>query len=200
MEEKTATVIGATGLIGSHILSQLAKDNFYKHVRIITRRPVDMNISGIDARVIDFADNNAFREAISGSDAVFCAVGTTQKKVNGDKAEYRKIDYDIPVNAAGYCAETGCQCFQLVSSIGAKSSSGNFYLKLKGEVEDKVKTFRIPSVSVFRPSLLLGKRNEFRFAEKVSQFMMITHFVSKKFPVPASFSKTIRHWYEGSLI
>src|SRR5690606_38585896 len=55
-----------------------------------------------------------------------------------------------------------------VSPVGADSKSKNFYLKLKGEVEDKIREMNIESVSVFRPTMLLGKRKEFRFAEEVT--------------------------------
>jgi uncharacterized protein YbjT (DUF2867 family) len=119
---------------------------------------------------------------------VFVAVGTTQKKVKGDKAAYRKVDFDIPVNAAKFCAETGCKSFLLVSSVGADSKSGNFYLKLKGEVEDKVQSLSIPSVSIFRPSMLLGNRQESRPAESIAQVLskgLSLLFPGKYKPVPA---------------
>ena len=92
--------------------------------------------------------------------------------MKGNKQAYRKVDYDIPVNAARFCAETGCQKFLFVSSVGANSKSNNFYLQLKGEVEEAVKQFPINQISVFRPSMLLGKRSEYRPAERIGQFMM----------------------------
>jgi len=177
MKEKTVTLIGATGLIGSHLLEQLLNDNYFKTVKILVRRPFVINNPKIRVIVIDFSDSISFKSGIEGSDAVFCAVGTTQKKVKGDKTAYRRVDYDIPVNAAQFCAETGCPHFLLVSSVGASSNSNNFYLKLKGEVEDTVKKMNIPSVSVFRPSMLLGKRQEFRFGE----------IIAKALSVPVSF-------------
>lgn len=168
----TVTIIGATGLIGSHLLDLLKNDDHYKSVRVLVRRPLSMNHPKIQATVIDFTDEKAFKNAIAGSDAVFCAVGTTNRKVKGDKAAYRKVDYDIPVNAAKFCAETNCPSFLLVSSVGANSKSSTFYVKLKGEVEDILKGMNIPSVSVFRPSLLLGKRQEYRFAENMGQTIL----------------------------
>lgn len=126
----------------------------------------------IQLLVIDFADKAAFKTAIAGSDAVFCAVGTTQKKVKGDKAAYRRVDYDIPVQAAQFCAETGCPRFLLVSSVGANSQSKTFYTKLKGEVEDTIRTMKIRSVFIFRPSMLLGERQESRPTETIAQVVM----------------------------
>ena len=104
-----------------------------------------------------------------GCDTVFVSVGTTQKKVKGDKNAYRKVDYDIPLNAARFSEEAAVQNFLLVSSVGADNHSSNFYLNLKGEVEKVVKSFSIPSVSIFRPSMLLGNRNESRPMESIAQ-------------------------------
>ena len=103
MNEKTAAIIGATGLIGGHLLKCLQDDEEFKSIRVIVRRPLSSNHPKVNVRVVSFTDGNSFKEAISGCDAVFVAVGTTQKKVKGDKEAYRKVDYDIPVNAAKFC-------------------------------------------------------------------------------------------------
>ncbi len=165
----TATVIGATGLIGGHLAELLTKDDYFKKVRLITRRMHENTPPGAEVVIIDFNDPVAFRSAVAGSNAVFCAIGTTRKKVKGDMDAYRKVDHDIPVNTARHCQEAGCRHFALVSSVGASAKSGNFYLKFKGEVEEAVALMSIPSVSVFRPSMLMGKRNEFRLAEEITK-------------------------------
>jgi len=172
MVTRTATVIGATGLIGSLLVELLAGDGYFTSVRIIARRMPDRVPQGAEVRVIDFEDHDAFRSAVEGSDALFCAVGTTRKKVKGDMDAYRKVDHDIPVNAARHCHETGCGRYLMVSSVGASSKTGNFYLKFKGDAEDAIAATGIPSVSVFRPSMLMGKRNESRPAEAIAQVMM----------------------------
>ncbi len=119
--------------------------------------------------VIDFEDPAAFGAALKGIDAVFCAVGTTRKKVKGDMDAYRKVDLDIPVNTARHCLENGCRHFSLVSSVGASAKSGNFYLKFKGDAEEAAARMGLSSVAVFRPSMLMGKRREFRLAEEISK-------------------------------
>lgn len=172
MSKKTATLIGATGLIGSHLLQELLNDSYFDTVRILIRRPVDITHSKLENKLVDFADAESYKLALENSDAVFCAIGTTQKKVKGDKAAYRKIDYDIPVHAAKFCKETGCEKFILVSSIGAGSKSNNFYLKLKGEVEDAVKAVGLKSIHIMQPSTLLGARKEFRLGERIAQVVM----------------------------
>jgi uncharacterized protein YbjT (DUF2867 family) len=188
MNEKTAVIIGSTGLIGSKLLELLLNDSYYKVIRVIVRRPVEFENPVVTVKVIDFSDDESFKSAIAGCDALFCAVGTTQKKVKGDSTAYYKVDYDIPVKAAKFCEETGCPAFLFVSSVGADSKSKNFYLKLKGEVEDKLRGMKIASVSVFRPSMLLGNRKEFRLGEEIAKAIsapLSFLFPSKYKPVKA---------------
>lgn len=173
--KKTATLLGATGLIGGHLLDILKNDPTFDEVRIVVRRPLDISNPKVKVVVVDFEDEAQFKSAMEDSDVVFCAVGTTQKKVKGDKDAYRKIDFDIPVNAAKHCIKYGCKQFLIVSSFGADSKKKGFYLKLKGEVEDALiekihPTVGFNSLSIFRPSLLLGKRSEKRLAEDIGQF------------------------------
>lgn len=168
----TATVIGATGLIGSHLLQELLKDPHFDTVRILIRRPLDMTHPKLEKKIVDFNDNDSLLVALNDSDVVFCSVGTTQRKVKGDKAAYRKVDYDIAVKMARFCKMTGCEKFILVSAVGAGSSSRNFYLKLKGEVEEAVQSVGLHAVHIMRPSLLLGERKEFRLGEKMAALLM----------------------------
>ena len=190
MSEKTATLVGATGLIGGELLKLLLHDNYFDKVRILVRRPFTLEHPKLEMKLVDFNDADSLLVALDGSDAVFVAVGTTQKKVNGDKAAYRKIDYDIPVKIARYCKMAGCKIFVLVSSVGANSKSNNFYLKLKGEVEDEIGKIGIESVHVMRPSMLLGHREkESRPLEKLGQPMMkaFSFLIPSKYkPIQAS--------------
>jgi uncharacterized protein YbjT (DUF2867 family) len=172
MPAETAAVIGATGLIGSHLVQLLQEDDYFETVRLLVRRPVSFQHPKLQIKLVNFSDPESYKLAIDGSQTVFCAVGTTQKKVKGDQEAYRKVDYDIPVNAASFCAETGAENFLLVSSVGANSKSKNFYLQLKGEVEEDVQQFPIRSISIFRPSILLGHRQESRPGEKIAQILM----------------------------
>ena len=167
-----ATVAGASGLIGSYLLEQLLQDDDYKTVRILIRRPFALEHPKLEKKIVDFTDSDSLLVAISNSDVIFCSIGTTQKKVKGNKEAYRKIDYDIPVKIARLGKMTGCEKFVLVSSAGASSKSRSFYLKLKGEVEDAVKETGLRSVHIMRPSILLGDRKEFRLGEGIGKGVM----------------------------
>ena len=183
-----ATLIGATGLIGSHLLELLLADEYFDSVRILIRRPMEFTHTKLEKKLVDFSDMESFRLALEDSDVVFCAIGTTQKKVKGDKDAYRKIDYDITVNAARFCKLNGCENFVFVSSVGANSKSNNFYLKLKGEVEEAVKAVGLKKIHIMQPSLLLGNRKESRFGEKIAQWVMpvISFLIPSKYkPIKA---------------
>lgn len=189
MQGKTATVIGATGLIGSSLVEQLKGDSSYTSIRVLVRRLVDYQHPKIEVRLLNFDDHENFKIAIDGSEAVFCAVGTTTKNVKGDKDAYRKVDFDIPVRAAQYCAETHCPNFLVVSSVAASSKSNNFYLRLKGEMEDAVAAKNIHSISIFRPSMLLGERKESRPGESIGKalFKPLSFLMPSRYkPVQAS--------------
>lgn len=168
----TATLIGATGLIGNYLLEELLQDDYFDTVKILIRRRMEFSHPKLEKHLVDFNDGDSFLVALSNSDVVFCSIGTTQKKVKGDKAAFRKIDYDIAVNAARFSKMVGCETFVLVSSVGANSNSNNFYLKLKGEIEEAVKETELKSIHIMRPSVLLGDRKEKRIGESISKNIM----------------------------
>lgn len=167
-----ATIIGSTGLIGSHLLNLLINNPDYATVRILIRRPLEFSHPKLEKKLVDFNDMESFRLALEGTEVIFCCIGTTMKKMKGDKEAYRKIDYGIAVQAAQLGKACGCEKFVLVSAVGADSKSRNFYLKLKGETEEGVQSSGIESVYILRPSLLIGNRKEFRAGEKLAAWLM----------------------------
>jgi uncharacterized protein YbjT (DUF2867 family) len=170
----TASLVGATGLIGGYLLEELLNDPYFDTVRILIRRPIDITNAKLEKKIVDFNDSDSVLVALSNSDIVFCAIGSTMKKVKGDKDAYRKIDFDIPVNLARFCKMTGCENFILVSSAGANAKSLNFYQRLKGETDEAVIEAGPKTIHIMRPSLLLGERKEFRFGENIGKAFMTT--------------------------
>lgn len=165
-------VIGASGLIGGYLVQHLLAEPSVQHVKILVRKKLDLAHNKLEQVLVNFEDPTKLESALKGTDAVCVAVGTTQAKVKGDMAAYRKVDYDIPVNSARAAAIQACGLYLLVSSVGADANASNFYLKLKGEVEEEIKKMELPSVNIFRPSMLLGNRAEFRLGERIGQGVM----------------------------
>lgn len=164
----TAIVLGGSGLTGQELLQQLFNNTACTHVRALVRKPLDLQHPKLEMVVVDFNNDAAFKQAIQG-DVIFCCIGTTMAKVGGDKALYRAIDFDIPVKAARFGVENGVHQYLLISSIGAGIGSASFYQRLKGETERAVQDAGLASVQVFRPSLIMGDRQERRVMEKIFQ-------------------------------
>lgn len=174
MHRKTAVVLGATGLIGEHLVQELLQNELFTKVRILVRRPISLTHTKADIQIVNFHDEKDIAAKLDIGDVIFCCVGTTRKKVRGNKTEYRKVDYDIPIITARLGVQHGFSQFLLVSAIGANPLSPNFYLQLKGCVEEDVAAFPFEAIHIFRPSVLLGKRKEFRPAERLAQELMKT--------------------------
>lgn len=172
MKFKQVTLFGATGLIGSYLLEFLLKDSETHLINVVGRNPFHLQHDKINNIVIDFQDLSSISDSITGSEVVFVSIGTTMSKVNRDKQKYKSIDFDIIFNVANACKQKNISQLIYVSSLGANSNSSNFYLRLKGEIEEAVAELNLTSTSVFRPSVLLGKRNESRPGEKLLQFAM----------------------------
>jgi uncharacterized protein YbjT (DUF2867 family) len=172
MKELTAVVIGATGLTGSLLVEELIKDSDFKTVRTLVRTPADINHPKLEQRIVNFNDLNDYTQKLGEGDIIFCCIGTTQKKVHKDKNAYKKVDYDIPVNAADIGIAKGFKQFLIVSAIGANENSSNFYLNLKGKTENKIRQFPFVSIGIFQPSILNGNRKENRIVERIAQTAM----------------------------
>lgn len=172
MKLKEVTLFGGTGLIGSLLLDILIKDNDYHKINVVTRKSISLSHKKIKIHIIDFSDSKFYSQTLRNSQIVFASIGTTQSKVKGNKESYRKIDFDIIYNIAKACKENNIENFSFVSSSGANIKSNNFYLNLKGEIENSILNLNLSSTSVFRPSLLLGKRKEKRYGEKIAQLIM----------------------------
>jgi len=171
MNGQTAVVLGATGLVGSHLLEQLLNDDSFATVRVLVRRPLTLQHSKLEVCITDFSNYADYQTKLGKGDCIFSCIGTTNAHVKGDKALYRTIDFDIPVNAARFGKEAGFQQYLLVSAAGANSKSVIFYSRLKGEVEEVISTYKFNSFHVFRPSFLLGNRKEQRTGESIGKKM-----------------------------
>ena len=167
-----AVLFGGTGLTGGYLLNLLKNDSDFKSIIVVSRKTLTYSSNKISNKVIDFSDPVEIESCIKKDSIVFSCIGTTQAQVKGDKKKYREIDFDITLNIANACKKLSAKKFLFISSSGANSSSSNFYLKLKGEIEDAVIKTKNNSLFILKPSLLLGKRNNSRFMENIGQIIM----------------------------
>jgi uncharacterized protein YbjT (DUF2867 family) len=162
MVQDTALLAGATGLIGGHCLRTLLDGGRYQRVIALTRRPSGTRHSRLLERIVDFEKLDEI-DPFPLAD-IFCALGTTLRRA-GSQPAFLKVDFEYPGILARRSAAAGGRQFTLVSSVGADIASGNFYLRVKGEVENAISELPFESIHIFRPSFLIGERVESRWGE-----------------------------------
>ena len=166
-------LVGATGLVGSACLRLLMADQAMGRVRTLTRRPLAQvpaawsECGRLSQQVVDFEKLEAHPEWLA-CNQVICALGTTMRRA-GSGAAFRRVDHDYVLTVARLALAQGASHFLVVSSMGADAQSANFYYRIKGELEDDLKALGYPSLTIARPSLLLGERAEWRLGEEVGK-------------------------------
>lgn len=164
---RTALLLGATGLVGGHCLDLLLHDEAYSRVTTLGRRKLALEHPKLVQHVLDFERPNQYESLVKAHD-IFCCLGTTIKKAGSQEAFY-KVDFTYPHEVAWIAHDNGAGQFLLVSALGADAKSRIFYNRVKGEVEEAVSRLGFAGVQIFRPSLLLGERAEFRLGERVAE-------------------------------
>lgn len=170
-KNKTALVFGFTGLTGGEVTRQLLDDERYNTVRIFVRKPVTFQHPKLDVVIDDLKEVPNIASRLKG-DELYCCLGTTRRKA-GSREAFEWVDLKLPVSIAGIAQTNGVKKFLVISSIGANPASGNFYLRTKGRMEQQVNQFAFNQISIFRPSLLLGKREEIRFGEEAGKLLYL---------------------------
>lgn len=161
----TAIVFGATGFIGSHLLEGLLADPAYTRVIVVARKPPARSDPKLTVLIGDMASLPALREQLV-ADEIFIALGTTRKHTP-DEAEYYRIDHDYPVRAAEIAKANGAGAVFVVTAVGANAASRVFYIRTKGEVERDIIALGFDHTHIFRPSMILGERQEDRPRERL---------------------------------
>ncbi|SFA77019.1 MULTISPECIES: oxidoreductase [unclassified Bacillus (in: firmicutes)] len=165
---RSALVLGANGLVGGKLLEQLLKDDKYEKVTYLGRKEVNkhpkltqilLNLDKLDHFHSEFQVND-----------VYCCLGTTIKKA-GSQGAFTKVDYEYPLKAAQLAKAGNADQYLIISAMGANPTSRIFYNRVKGKVEEELKKLNMNGLHIFRPSLLLGKREEFRFGEKMAEWL-----------------------------
>lgn len=166
---KVAIVAGATGLVGKELVSQLLDNPRYQQVIALTRRPWEQRHSKFVNVVTDFKDLEGVLAPYHVDD-VFCCLGTTIGKA-GSKEKFSEVDLTYPLALAKATLPLGATQYMLVSALGADKHSSIFYNRVKGQVEEAISAEPFSAIHIFRPSLLMGPREEKRPGEEAAKFL-----------------------------
>ena len=161
----TALVFGATGFIGSHLVEELLNNPEYTRVIAVVRKPLALSHPKLTVLIGDLTTLPALAPQLV-VDEVFIALGTTRAHTPNE-ADYYKIDHDYPVLAATLARDNGARSVFVVTAVGANAASGVFYIRTKGEVERDIIGLDFAHTHIFRPSMILGERNEHRPLERL---------------------------------
>lgn len=168
---KTALITGATGLVGGYLLDFLLASTHYEKIKVLTRRPTKRQHDKLEEIIIDFEQMPEVAAQLAADD-VYCTLGITRKKA-GSLANARLVEYDYPLMLANLVLKQQAKQFLIVTSVGANPNASNYYFKTKGELEQALKALNFPSLKIFRPSLLLGPREEIRIGEDIGKVFSI---------------------------
>lgn len=168
--QKTAILLGATGLTGGHLLDLLLEDADFKKVVVFTRNATGKEHPKLEEHIIDLLKLPSHKALFQG-DIVFCCIGTTKAQTPNRK-QYRNVDYGIPVSAAKLAKENNIPSFLVISAIGADPASRVYYNQLKGEMQRDVLQQGIEHTYLLQPSLIVGNRAEKRAGENFAKVVM----------------------------
>jgi len=159
-------LVGATGLVGGHVLDRLLADTRVARVVAPVRRPLASRDARLHVPVVDF-DALPDDAALWSVDAVICTLGTTMR-VAGSRDAFRRVDHDYPLATAALARRHGARAFALTSAMGADAQSRFFYNRVKGELEVALQAQGWPSLTLVRPGLIGGDRTGPRPAERAA--------------------------------
>ncbi len=169
MGMRSAIVVGSTGLVGSHLVQYLCESEEYVSVTTLARRKLGYEHQKLVERIVNFDELE--EEDLEFADEVFCCLGTTIKKA-GTRENFEKVDLEYPLHIASLAKKRGVRHFIVISAMGAGEKSLAHYSRVKGKLEKELIAMDFPQLSIVRPSLLVGDRQEFRLGEKAGELVL----------------------------
>lgn len=167
----SALVFGGSGAVGRSLVEQLLADTRYGEVRVAGRRQLGMSGEKLREQVVSMDSDSQLAPLFEGADHVYCCIGTTIK-VAGSQAQFRAVDYDMPMRLGRLAKAAGTPRFTVVSAMGANENSRVFYNRVKGEVQRDLAALNLPALDIVQPSLLLVPREESRAGESFGKLAM----------------------------
>lgn len=158
-------IVGASGLVGREVLALALANPTVDAVIAPVRRALATTHPKLHAPLVDF-DALPPDAAWWNADAVVCTLGTTRRNAGSEQA-FRRVDHDYPLAVAKLAHAHGTPTCVLNSAMGADVTSRFFYNRVKGEVERDLDDVGFRSLTLVRPGLIGGEREEFRAGERI---------------------------------
>lgn len=160
-------LVGATGLIGMSLIRAAVGRSDVRIVGI-ARREAALPPGARMEMLISEPSHWPDAIAAANADVLVCALGTTWQKAGKAEAAFRAVDQDLVFEVARAAKEAGIRQMIVISSVGADMASKNFYLRVKGEVDQALAKLKLPRLDIIRPGLLKGPRGgERRLGERL---------------------------------
>jgi uncharacterized protein YbjT (DUF2867 family) len=163
-------LVGATGLIGMSLI-RLAVGRSDIRIIGIARREVKLPPGARMEMLVAPTEGWPDAIAAANADVLVSALGTTWNKAGQDEAAFRAVDQDLVLSCARAAKALGLRQMIAISSVGADPVARNFYLRVKGEVEQQLGRVGVPRLDIIRPGLLRGPREELRPAERAGMIV-----------------------------
>lgn len=187
MNSKTVIIAGSSGLVGQEVVKQLLIDPMCKEIILLVRKATDMKHEKIKEIIFDFTAHEYNLENIHADVMIIC-IGTTMRNAKS-KSAFEEVDLHIPVKLGRLAQKLNIEHLSVISALGAHAKSTFFYNRVKGKMESQLISMNFPHLTIVRPSLLIGDRDEFRLGERFAEklYKALPSIYPKKYqPVEAS--------------
>ncbi len=162
-------LVGASGLVGQAVVAEAVGR---EDLRIVAVARGEVVLAPGARMEVLVGPVQSWPELIGAAhaDVLVCALGTTLAKAGSQEA-FRAVDLDLVRSCAEAAKAAGIGHMIVVSSIGAERGARNFYLSVKGEMEEALRKLRFDRLDILRPGLLRGAREERRGLEGIGQIL-----------------------------
>ncbi|KZE66044.1 hypothetical protein AWM68_06615 [Fictibacillus phosphorivorans] len=187
MKSKTVIIAGSSGLVGQEVIKQLLNDPMCQEIISLVRKTTEIKNEKLKEIIFDFSAPDYHLEKIQ-ADVMFICIGTTMKKARS-KSAFEEVDLQIPVKLGRLAQKLNIEQLSVISAMGANDRSTFFYNRVKGKMESHLISLNLPHLTIVRPSLLIGGRDEFRLGERFAEklYKAFPSIYPKKYePIKAS--------------
>jgi len=188
MKKLSICVLGGTGFIGHHLLFVLARDGH--RLRVLTRRREAhrdlLVIPTLELVETDVHLVSELTHQFKGCDTVINLTGILNPS-GGPHGDFKTVHADLPAKVAEACRFNGIRRLLHMSALQSSTAGPSEYQRTKGAGEQAVLNAPEMDVTVFKPSVVFGPRDNFfnQFARllRLAPFMPLAGAEARFAPV-----------------